>query len=62
MVRHRFNSPHKWLWECPRDECDGRSRKPNSHYKALRQGRIHLKSIHHDYETAPRLKQLKTEK
>jgi len=47
----------RWIWECPYEGCNARSRKPLKYHKAGRHGRYHLKKIHNDYERQPIVKE-----
>ena len=44
-----------WTWRCIHDDCFGHSRKPTSRKKAKRYGIRHMREIHNDYDSEPRL-------
>lgn len=42
-----------WIWKCIFSGCSGRSRRPLTHYKALRNGKIHMMTHHGDRKIIP---------
>jgi len=59
-MQYRWKTPNKYgySWECPVEDCDACSKKPQSHSKAICYGRSHLRLKHGIRDTDPIVKKM----
>ena len=51
----------KWTWECPKENCKSKSKRPAAKYIVGRQGRRHLRIKHKDFVSEPIFKKAEME-
>ena len=52
----------RWIWRCPYENCNAKSKMVLHFHNARRHGRNHMKRIHNDNKTEPIVEKMGGEK